>query len=118
MSNFFFNFSKINKGYFWGIAEKILRSISAPLIVIFIAVFLDLKSQGYLYMFISLLTIKFLLELGLTQIIIIFVSHEFNYLKIKSIFISGKFTNYLRLKEIFRYALNWFIISSIVAFSF
>ena len=62
------------KAFFWGYAEKIARSVTGPISIFFVVSFLDLKSQGYLFTFISILSIKFVLELGLTQIIITYVA--------------------------------------------
>lgn len=102
------------KAFFWGYAEKIARSVTGPISIFFVVIFLDLKSQGYLFTFISLLTIKFVLELGLTQIIITFVAYEKNSLNIKKNFLKGRFNNYLRLKNISRYAIIWFFWASLI----
>ena len=103
-----------NRQYFWGISEKVVRSLSQPISIVFVTFFLDLKSQGFLYTFISLISIKFLLELGLTQIIITFIAYEKNNFKWNSGFLKGKFTNYLRFKKIANYSFKWFMYSSFI----
>lgn len=114
MFSFLINSIFPEKAFFWGFAEKISRSITGPISLIFVAIFLDLKSQGYLFTFISLLTIKFVLELGLTQIIITFVAYEKNSLSFHKFFLKGKFNSYLRLKNISRYSIHWFFWASII----
>ena len=112
----FSNFRITNQVYFWGFAEKVLRAISAPISVIFIANYLDLKSQGFLYMFVSLISVKFLLELGLTQIIITFIAYEKNNFRRLNYFFKGINHHYIRFKEISLYTFKWFAYSSVIHF--
>ena len=92
----------------WSFLTHACKGFAVPIAATFIAFYLDLETQGYLYTFISLLAIQFLFELGFTQIIITFIAYEANHLRKYKNFFKGKYTHYLRMKEIINFSIHWF----------
>tara|TARA_B110000003_G_scaffold164780_1_gene164739 strand:+ start:25014 stop:26378 length:1365 start_codon:yes stop_codon:yes gene_type:complete len=103
----------LDKATSWGYAQKIAQSLQGFVAIFIIAYFIDLKTQGYLYTFVSLLSLQFVFELGLTQVIITFVAYEKNGLHKKEPFVRGKYKNYIRFKNIASYAISWFTWASL-----
>lgn len=75
-------FIGIDKEIIWNIYNRIWTGIKGPISVFFILKFLMPEQQGLWYTFINLAALKMFAELGFTNIITQFVSHEYVHIKI------------------------------------
>ena len=75
--------------------------LSGPVTIYFLATFLTLDEQGYYYSFESIIALKVFFELGLSFVIMQFVSHEVANVVVNEKGISGCATSIARIRYIF-----------------
>lgn len=98
----------------YAMVEPIWRVISRPITLIILTATFTQEQQGYYYTFASLLALQVFYELGLTQIIVTFVSHEFGKLQWgESGKISGDRIASERFRSLLRLITKWY---ALVAF--
>jgi len=85
--------------------------------ILFITIYLTGDEQGYYYTYGSILGLQIFFQLGLTQVITQFVSHEYSYLKIDSSYkIVGTEYNKSRLSSLLHFCVKWYSIFAILLF--
>ena len=98
-----------NKAVFYSIATNIVALIFGPLTVYFIAHFFSKEVQGYHYTFGSLIILQTLLELGMGQAIIQFISNEWGKLSILNFAeINFKEQKFQSIKDLVQLAISWY----------
>lgn len=94
----------------WGI-------LAGGLSIVLIPLFLSPTQQGFYYTFASILALQVFFELGLNQVIIQFVSHEFAYLTIQSDGkVRGDPQRIFRLNELIMFLRCWYAFAAVLFF--
>ncbi|HWJ36320.1 MAG TPA: hypothetical protein VNR70_13700 [Steroidobacteraceae bacterium] len=103
----------IDKPLLWGLSSKILTAMSGPITAALIAYYFSADLQGYHYTFLSLTALQIFVELGLTNVVIAFASHEWAQLGFNPEGgISGDARAMSRLSSLARFSLHWFAIAA------
>jgi hypothetical protein len=98
-----------------GITARLWSLIAGPITALLIASMFDPVLQGYHLTFTSLLSLQAFVELGLTQVIVQFASHEWSRLRIgEDGEVTGEPEALARLVSVARFALNWFGAAALV----
>lgn len=105
----------VDQTVLFGILRRFWSIIAGPVTLIFIAHKFSPQLQGYYYTFLSIITFQFLVELGLSNMIIQFASHEWARLSIDR---SGKITgdrgSLLRLQSLAQMFFRWYCFASTI----
>jgi len=110
-----FSYFGINNIVFINLIGQFTVFITGPLSLIFITKFVSVEMQGYYYTFFSILSVQTFLELGFSQCIVNFASHEFSFLKISSKgHLSGEEFHISRLLSLLKLSLRWYGIISLL----
>ena len=84
------------------------RLLSAPLILIFIPLYLNPQNQGFWFTFISLSALSVFADLGFTNIVLQFSAHEFSHLSFTDKYVLQGDQAYLeRLSSLFLFIIKW-----------
>jgi O-antigen/teichoic acid export membrane protein len=99
------------------LANRLWSLASGPITVFFVAGFLSAEQQGLFYAFASILSAQMMLELGLSQCLMTFVSHE----SAKLVFdqkkgITGDATALARVAGLMKFATVWYGVIAILFF--
>jgi hypothetical protein len=98
-----------------GITARLWSLIAGTITALLIATKFDPVLQGYHLTFTSLLSLQAFVELGLTQVIVQFASHEWSRFRIgEDGEVSGEPEALARLVSVARFALNWFGAAALV----
>ena len=88
-----------------------------PVTALLVVKFFSPEVQGYYYTFGSILSIRFLAEVGLNEALIQFASHEWAKLRFdKEGYITGDEEFFSRLLSLFRISTKWYGVVIIIAF--
>src|SRR4051794_33803552 len=71
----------MDRAVFYTVLWRAWSALVAPINLLFVTAFLSPVGQGFFYTFGSILALQVLFELGLTQLIIQFTSHERSHLE-------------------------------------
>jgi len=105
----------VDRAVFWGILTKFWAIIVGPVTLLFVAFRFSPQLQGYYYTFFSIIAFQFLIELGLSSIIIQFASHEWSGLSLdRSGQIIGEKNALSRLQSLAQLFFHWYCFASIV----
>jgi len=77
----FLRFIGVNRAVGYGLLSRVWGLLSGPVTMFIIATKFSKEQQGFLYTISSLLALQVFFELGLTNVIATFASHEFAKLK-------------------------------------
>ena len=107
----------LNRDFLFTFLNQFWRIISGPLVLLFIPLYLTPMEQGYWYTFISIGALGLFADLGFSNIVLLFASHEFAHLS----FDENK--NYIgdeehvqRLAAFFRFSVKWVARAVLVVF--
>jgi len=107
--------ASIDRPVFFGILNRTLTLIVAPITGILIASIFTAKTQGYYYTFQSLLALQTLAELGLCIVIVQFAAHEWSNLSLNdSGNIIGDNIALSRLASLTRFTIKWYGIAAVL----
>lgn len=106
-----------NKDLLYTLLNQLWRIISGPLILLFIPLYLTPMEQGYWYTFISIGALGLFADLGFSNIVLIFASHEFAHLSFTEDkkFI-GNEEHLQRLATFFRFSVRWILRAVLIVF--
>ncbi len=99
------------------VLTRVVQSVVGIMTLFMITLFFDKNEQGYFYTFLSILSIRFFFELGLTSVLTQYVAHEFAHLswKNESELVGNEY--YLsRLASIIQLSIKWFVSISVILF--
>ena len=105
-------FKKINESHYAYIT-RIFSILVGPISVYFIYKYVNLETQGFISTFQSFLSLILIFELGLTQVLITFISHEKDEIRFNNQFLKGTLSKLNYIKEIFKFALKWYLGASL-----
>lgn len=100
----------IDKNIFWSTLNKVFGIIKGPISIIFLVKFLTIEEQGIWYTIINLSSLTILAELGFTNIISQFISHEVAHIKIINENFHGEEERLEKLSSIFRFSLKIYLV--------
>jgi O-antigen/teichoic acid export membrane protein len=105
--------SQIDRPVAYSILGNFISLLFGSLTVWLIANYLSLETQGYYYAFAGLISLQFILELGLGQTVIPFASHEWAHLGLnKEGQIVGDINAQARLLSMGRLLFKWYSLSA------
>jgi O-antigen/teichoic acid export membrane protein len=108
-------FAGIDRAVGYVVMSRGLGVVAAPVTFILIAMFLSPKEQGYYYTFASLLGLTLFLDLGLTNVLMLFSSHEKASLEWGPMgTLTGAREAQARLAGIFRLGRRWFGMAAVI----
>jgi len=111
--NYFKKFG-VNRAVFWGGVAKLWFAVAGLLTLLVIAAKFSPELQGYYFTFYSLMSLKVIVELGLTFVIVYFSSHEWAKLGLDAAGnIIGEPTALSCLKSLARLAFIWFFLGAV-----
>jgi O-antigen/teichoic acid export membrane protein len=106
---------EIDRAVVFGILTRAWTMLSAPVTLLFIALYFTPQIQGYYYTFISLLALTIFVELGLSTVIVQFASHEWSKLSVDGAGqIIGDTDALSRLISLARTAAKWYLTGSLI----
>jgi O-antigen/teichoic acid export membrane protein len=101
----------------YGSSARVFQAFAGVVTVFLISAFLTGIEQGYYFTFHSLLAVQTFFELGFTNIITQFVSHEAAYIQIKGDSeIGGESYNISRLSSLMHFCIKWYMVASLLFF--
>lgn len=105
----------INKTIVFTIISRGVQAVGGIGSIFLVLKFLSKEEQGYYYTFLSLLSIQIFFELGLSNIIVQFVAHEFAHISDAEFQITdiGKSS---RLSSILHFFTKWYVAVAIILF--
>jgi O-antigen/teichoic acid export membrane protein len=110
----------VDGAIFWSIFNRGLGILKGPFTAFFIVKYLTVQEQGLWYTFGSLGAMTMLVDLGFTQIISQFVSHEYANLKMEEGRMTGRPEDIDRFMSLIRFSVKFYIyiifIASIILF--
>jgi hypothetical protein len=102
--------TKTDQAVVFATLTSVAALILGPLTILLIVRYFSPELQGYYYTFGSLIALQFILELGMGQAIIQFVSHEWAGLSFNHTGrIVGDFQAYLRLVSLGHLTIKWYV---------
>lgn len=105
----------VDRAILWGILARLWSIIAGPILLLFITFKFSPQLQGYYYTFYSIIAFQFLLELGLSNLIIQFASHEWSRLSLaESGEIIGEREALSRLQSLVQIFFRWYCFASII----
>lgn len=108
-------FKNINESHYAYITRT-FSILVGPISVYFIYKYVNLETQGFISTFQSFLSLILIFELGLTQVLITFISHEKDEIRFNNQFLKGTLSKLNYIKEIFKFALKWYLGASLCLF--
>lgn len=107
--------AEVDRAVAFGISRTVWLSFSGLLTMFLVAIYFTPEIQGYYYTFNSLIAMQVFLELGLSQVIIQFASHEWSKLSLnKDRAIVGDHEARSRLISLGHMTFLWFIIAALL----
>lgn len=106
----------LDKAVAFTMLNKVWSVIKFPITIFFIHSYLSPDDQGYYFTFYSILGLSVFLELGISNVILQFVSHEMAYVKWTGKILIGDTKAKSRLSSILKLTLKWYTILSILLF--
>jgi hypothetical protein len=108
----------IDKPIFYVLSGRVWGVLSGPVTIYLIALFLTPEAQGYYYTFGSVLALQVFLELGFSQCLVQFASHEFARLSfLPGGRLQGDEQARSRLISLGRLALKWYGVLALLLFA-
>lgn len=105
----------VDRAVLWAILTRSWAVITGPISLLLIAFKFSPQLQGYYYTFYSIISFQFLLDLGLSYIIIQFASHEWSKLSLDNAGgIVGEKEALSRLQSLARIFFRWYCFTSII----
>lgn len=109
------NLFKMDSHTFHQLRYKILSLVTGVMTVGLIPFFLNEVTQGYYFTFASLLSAQIFFELGLNQVVVQLVGHEYANLKrVQGNLVENKYGNLSRLSSIYKFLKKWYFFASIL----
>jgi O-antigen/teichoic acid export membrane protein len=106
---------RIDRAVLWGILTRLWSILAGAVTLLIIAYKFSPQLQGYYYTFFSIIAFQFLVELGLSNIIVQFASHEWSGLSFdKTGKIVGERDALSRLQSLAQMFFRWYCFASIV----
>jgi O-antigen/teichoic acid export membrane protein len=103
----------VDRAVVFGVFARFWAMLSGPVTILLIASFFSPQTQGYYYTFASLLALQVFVELGLSQVIIQFASHEWSRLHLdEGGRIQGDLQAISRLVSIGRISASWYAVGA------
>ncbi len=104
----------VNPAIFYALSSRGWQLFAGPVTLFFIAHFFSANQQGFYYTFTSILLLQIFFEMGLSYVLIQFVSHEFAYLRwTKWGAVSGGF-KIKRFKQLVLKSCHWYLVVSLL----
>lgn len=105
----------LDRAIAYSVFSKFWAVMAGPITVFLIAKYFSPVVQGYHYAFGSLLNLIVFAELGLSYVILQFISHEFSNLSFKKNYvIDGNAESRARLISLGNFLISWYFIASII----
>jgi hypothetical protein len=108
---------EIDRAIIYGIIRNLSQMLSVPVTWYLIATRFSPSLQGYYFTFSNVLALRIFVELGLTNVIVQFASHEWSKLNLD---VRGKITGdpeaLSRLVSLGRIVFLWYLIGGVIAF--
>lgn len=104
----------LNPAIVYALSLRGWQLVAGPITLFFIAHFFSATQQGFFYTFNSILLLQIFFEMGLSYVLIQFISHEFAYLRwgqFGSVKGGQKIT---RFKALVRKAFHWYAVAAIL----
>jgi len=105
----------IDSAIFWSVLTRGVGILKGPFTVYFIVRYLSTQEQGLWYTFTSLSALTMLVDLGFTQIISQFISHEFASLKEVSGKLHGKAEDLDRMFGLTKFSIRFYLYIIVIA---
>lgn len=104
--------AQVDRAVFYGVMGKAWAFLSGPVSLLLISYYFTPSLQGYYYTFSSLLALQVFLELGLSQVIIQFASHEWAKLSFdENRRVIGDGAALVRLRSLGRSMFLWYVVA-------
>lgn len=104
----------IDKPILYSLALRVWQMLAGPITLYFVARHFSATQQGFFYTFNSVLMLQIFFEMGLSFVIIQFISHEFAHLRWAKF---GRITggkHLSRFKQLVTKAFRWYLLSAIL----
>ena len=98
----------LNKPILLSLFTKVWQILFSILSLYFIINYLSEVERGYYYLFISIISLQLFIDMGFTNTIVVFLSHESKNVIFNSKNIEGKNKNLINVKIILNYLIKWF----------
>jgi len=92
----------------WAILQRVWQLLAGAVTIVLMTRYFDLPTQGYYYLFSSLIALQTFFELGLSQVVVNVCSHEWAVLRLEAGYVVGDATSRARLISLGRQLLVWF----------
>ncbi|MFA5130673.1 MAG: hypothetical protein WC477_07245 [Patescibacteria group bacterium] len=103
-----------DKATLWALVIRVWMAIAGPISLVLIGRYFSIEVQGYYYTFASILALQLFAELGLSQVLVQFSSHEWIGLHLdEKGSVQGNNENRSRLASLVRFASLWFGIGAL-----
>lgn len=99
----------IDKAVAYSAGSRVVAAVSGVASIFFISLCLSEEQQGFYFTFGSIVALQVFFELGLTNIITQFVSHEYAHIKEGE---RGSEKNMSRLAHLLRFSVKWYAVAS------
>jgi O-antigen/teichoic acid export membrane protein len=99
------------------LVNQLWRLVSGPILLLLIPLFLSPEQQGYWYLFGSISALSTFADMGFSNIVLQFSSHEYAFLNFNEMgLLEGDDVYLKRLGSFFRFVIKWISTISIIAF--
>jgi len=107
--------TEVDRAVFFNVLAKIWSVGAGPVTALVIVLKFTPELQGYYYTFAAIIAFQFVLELGLSSVIIQFASHEWSKLSLdKTGHITGDQQALSRLQSLARFTFYWYLGAAII----
>jgi len=110
------SYFEFSKGVKYSLISRLLLIAHGPIRILFITLYLTLSEQGYFYSFFNVLSLKVFVELGLNTVMVQFIVHEYNKLKLtKDYVLIGSTKQINNLFSVVNYMIRWYLLAGVVS---
>lgn len=107
----------VDKSIAFSSGSKIISGLAGFISLLFISIYLTHEEQGFYFTFGSIIALQVFFELGLTNIITQFISHENAHIQWENNnILSGRYYNISRLGHLLKFVKKWYLIISLIYF--
>lgn len=111
----FLRFLGIDRAVFFSNATQVLRLVTGPISMVLVLRYLTPEIQGYFYTFSGIVAMQVFLEMGFSQNILQFASHEFSKLRFtQKVTLEGDTEALSRLISLGRLAFGYYAVASLL----
>ena len=100
----------------WAVLLRVWQLLAGLVTVILMTQHFDLPTQGYYYLFASLIALQSFFELGLTHVVVSVCSHEWSQLRLEAGYITGDAAARSRLISLGRQLAGWSAVVQVLFF--